>query len=443
MKLMVKSKIAVLIGVVVIAPTLTEASNLIAATPNAGTILDTVRDKDFVEPKKAAPVIDFQQEAPPAMKPVAGFKTRVSSFHITGATVYTEAQLQALIVSSVGLELSFADLEKICADISHYYRDQGYFVARAYVPAQEIRNGVVEIAVLEGRIGNVNLKLKGEGRISEAPLERIFSGSAKKGDVVNEQQLERGMLLANDLAGVSISSTLIPGASVGTSDLVVEAMQTGILSGGVDVDNSGSKFTGVSRLGASLNMNNPARQGDQISLRLMTSGNGLNYGRAAYVLPVGDAGTKIGAAYSSMHYTLSGDFSAVGAHGEAQIASVYAIQPMIRSRNYNLYAQIGFDGKRMLDQTSTTMPHKVNDLWMIAFSGDSRDALGGGGLNNYNFTFYSGKLDLSGDAATQSTDAGTTRSAGSYAKIALEKMPADQRAQAQIYRFKENVKPVT
>jgi len=73
----------------------------------------------------------------------------VKAFHVVGATVYTEHELLALLNPFKDRSLSFADLEEAAATITRYYRKNGYLVARAYVPAQQIKDGVVEITVLE------------------------------------------------------------------------------------------------------------------------------------------------------------------------------------------------------------------------------------------------------------------------------------------------------
>lgn len=384
-----------------------------ASPPNAGNLLDTVRDKDFTPTNKSEPGIEIQQEAPKPRRADNGSAVKVSAFHITGNTVLTEAELQSRIASSIGRELTMSDLGGVADEISRYYRSKGYFVARAYLPAQEIKDGVVEIAVLEGRIGNVGVKVTGEGRLAESSVQQTIDGAVKQGDVISERHLERGLLLANDLAGVSVDSTLVPGASVGTSDLVVEAKRTPGVSGGIDYDNSGNKFTGSSRVGASLNIGNVL--GDQISLRALTSGSDMNYGRVSYLLPVGSHGTKIGAAYSSMHYKLGNDFSSLNADGNADIGSLYAIHPIVRSRNCNLYGQLGYDDKHLTDNANGQQTDdKHNRLYTAGLSGDWRDGLGGGGMNSYGVTYYGGSLGL--DSKTAALDSIGAQANGSYSK---------------------------
>ena len=131
----------------------------------------------------------------------------------------------------------------------------------------------------------------------------------------------------------------MPGASVGASDLIVDLKMPGErVSGSIDADNAGNRYTGANRVGATLNLNGLAGQGDVATVRALTSADGLNYGRAAYQLQLGQA--KVGAAYAHMQYRLGGDFDSLRAHGTAGIASLYGSYPLLRSRSHNLYAQI-------------------------------------------------------------------------------------------------------
>jgi hemolysin activation/secretion protein len=383
--------------------------------PNSGVILDSVRNKEPLQAQKPAPSVNVQQEAHPVSKPADAFKIKVKSFHVTGNTVFTESELQDVVATSAGKELTLADLETVAAEISLFYRSQGYFVARAYLPAQEIKTGIVNIAVLEGQIGNVSIKLKGSGLLSETTVKKIVAAATKQGEIVNGNKIERGILLVNDLAGVRVSSTMTPGVTMGTSDLSVEAVRMGNFNGGIDYDNFGNKYTGSNRIGASVNFNSPAKMGDQLGLRMTTSGSGMRYLRAAYLLPVGAEGSKIGTAFSNMSYMLGGDFAAFGVQGGATMSSLYALYPFIRGRNLNLNVQLGYDAKKMFDQAGgITTGNKRTTLWAATVSGDSRDELG---MNSCSTTLTSGKLDLSADLASLSADAISGKTEGGYSKI--------------------------
>jgi hemolysin activation/secretion protein len=149
-------------------------------------------------------------------------------------------------------QLSLGDLRGMVSRITGHYRSAGYFLAQAYLPAQDIKDGVVTIAVIEGQYGKVAI----------APL-------------------ESRLLLLSDIPGVNVTSTLVPSASVGASDLVVDVAPGRRVTGSIDSDNAGNRYTGEYRVGATVNLNNSAGRGDVATLRVLTSGSGLNYARAS------------------------------------------------------------------------------------------------------------------------------------------------------------------
>ncbi|WP_318531834.1 ShlB/FhaC/HecB family hemolysin secretion/activation protein, partial [Pseudomonas huaxiensis] len=85
-------------------------------------------------------------------------------------------------------------------------------------------------------------------------------------DAVRSAELERSLLLLSDTPGVEVKSTLKPGASVGATDLLVDVTPGPLLSGSVDADNYGNRYTGEYRLGGTLNVNSPLGLGDRLTL---------------------------------------------------------------------------------------------------------------------------------------------------------------------------------
>ncbi|TXT24417.1 MAG: hypothetical protein FD134_1558 [Gallionellaceae bacterium] len=321
--------------------------------PDAGRVLDTVKEPRPVP--KPAPEITVQPEAKPALKAQPGLKVKVAAFRISGNTVFSEAALLPLVSGQIGKELDFEELNQAANKVAVYYRSKGYFLAQAYLPAQQITDGKVEIAVLEGRVGEVKLNTKENARLRESRTKSIL-GAIQPGDLINERSLERGLLLLNDMPGVIVKSTLEPGTKVGTADVAVELGDDGKrVSGSVKADNWGSRFTGEYRVGADLNLNNPSGFGDMLSVSALTSnGNGSPMGRVSYVVPVGSWGTKLGASASKLDYTLGKDYTNLLAHGTATVGSVYALHPFVRTRNFNVVGIVGADRRRGFPAISAT-----------------------------------------------------------------------------------------
>lgn len=369
-------------------------------------------------PEKTAPAISIEPISAPASPESDARKIVVNRLQLTGSQIYTEAELLALTGFRPGSELTLGDLRGMASKITDRYRSDGYFVAQAYLPAQEIRQGVVTIAVIEGRYGKIAVRNQSDlsDDLAYSQLDGISSG-----DAVAIAPLESRLLLLSDLPGVRVSSTLTPGASVGASDLIVDVVPGQRVSGSIDADNAGNRYTGEYRVGATVNLNNAAGRGDVASLRVLSSGSGLNYARASYQMQFGKA--TAGVAYSWLGYELGKEFASLQAHGTARIASVYGSYPLLRSRNSNLRAGLAFDAKTFedrVDATQTVVGKKAQAL-MASLHGDHRDSLGGGGLSSYGLTGTAGNIDIQTPSA-RAVDAATAQSNGHYSKLGFNAM---------------------
>lgn len=380
--------------------------------PSAGSQLQQIPQTPRLQPK--TPEIRIQQ-GEQAQRPLTDQTTvKVDTLRITGAQAFTEAVLLEASGFKPQSVMSLADLNGLAERVSDYYHANGYFVAQAYLPAQDIQDGLVTLAVLEGRYGTV--KIRNASRLKDSVAMGLMEPAPS--DAVSIAPLERSLLLLNDLPGVQVRSTLSPGVSVGSSDLVLDVAPGPLVSGSVDGDNQGNRYTGRQRVGASLNLNNPSGYGDVASLRLLTSGEGLNYARAAYQVQVERA--KVGVAYAYLDYRLGREFDSLQAHGTAGIASVYASYPLLRSRQSNLSVQLAFDSKRLKDEVDSThlsQTKKVQVL-MLSLNGEHHDSFAGPAINSYSLTGTVGNIDLQ-DPAARVADAAAGKTQGSYSKLGI------------------------
>jgi hemolysin activation/secretion protein len=342
-----------------------------------------------------------------------GVSVRVDTLRIEGETRFSKARLIAATRFVPGRSLDFADLRRMANRIRRYYAERGYIVAQAYLPAQRIDNGVVTLVVVEGHYGSV--RLQNRSRLRELVAQRILRG-LYRGRPVTAASLERRLLLLSDIPGVRVSSTLSPGSAVGTSDLLVDVTNAPLITGDLEVDNYGYPYTGRYQGGGTVNFNNPLGIGDQASVRVLTSGSGMQYVRGAYQVPVGDA--TIGASYTEFHYQLDNQFSVLHADGSEQIASVYGSYPLIRSYDDNLWATAEFDHRTFQNniRATSTSTDYADNVGIVGFHGDHHDTLGGGGWDSYSVYGSFGDLDVQSPLA-RAEDALTARSEGGYQKL--------------------------
>ncbi len=382
------------------------------APPPAGGQLQQIPPAPTLQ--RSIPEIRIERGTPAGTPLADSARIRVDSLRITGATVIPESELIAAAELTPGKEMSLAELRAMAARVSDYYHRKGYIVAQAYLPAQDVNAGTVTIAVLEGRYGAVSLR--NSSALADNVANGLLSG-LNRGQTISLDPLERRLLLLSDLPGVVVRSTLVPGAEVGASDLIVDVTPGRRVTGSVEADNAGNRYTGEYRLGGTVNINEILGQGDVLSLRGLTA-RGLNYGRISYEMQAGQG--RVGVAYTALDYRLGREFASLRARGTAQIASVYGSYPIIRSRSNNLFALVGFDAKKFQDRVDSTggVTDRKIGVFLASLYGDHRDRLGGGGFMSYSLGVSSGVLDIETPAARTIDDA-TARTNGHYSKIAF------------------------
>lgn len=396
-----------------LAASLFTLSTLAATAPDAGQAQQGIDQSPLQLPDRQRLEINLP-DAPDDPAAEAGPRLQVNGFVLDGNQALSNAELLAQLDDLTGRELTVGQLQGAANRITRLYRERGYPLARAYLPAQEIEGGRVKIAVLEGRFGQVQLNDQAGLRGSAlAPLATLQAGDAVQG-----KPLERSLLLLQDTPGIEVKSTLRPGTSTGTADLLVDVQSAPLISGAVDADNYGNRFVGEYRLGGTLNLNNPLGLGDRLTLRAMGSEEDQRYGRIAYQLPLGPWATQVGVAYSDMDYQLGKDFEDLDAHGNARITSVFALQPLVRSRDFSLYGQLQFDDKRLKDDIDLfeQKSDKHARVTILSLTGNSRDMLLGGGVNSFALAWSQGSLNIDGAAAQRADDL-TAGTAGQFHKL--------------------------
>ena len=388
--------------------------SLAQTTPDAGSLLQQLeRDRKPTLPPNA---LSTQTEQPPAMQAQAGPGVTVSSFRFAGNTLLSAEQLSTAVANYLNRPLDFAQLQGAPAAVAELYRAAGW-VVRAYLPQQDIVGGVVTIQIVEAVFGGVTLAGPAPARVSLAQIQRSFDAAQTVGELLNADELDRALLLADDLPGVTVAGSLRPGAQANQTELVIQLADEALRMGDATLDNTGSRATGAERLSANLSFNSPFQRGDLLSANLIHA-EGSDYLRVAGTIPVGPHGWRVGANVSTLAYRLiTAEFAALDSKGTSNSAAVEASYPLVRSRLQNLYFNASAEQKRFDNQANgaTTTRYKSNAL-TLSLSGNQFDKLGGGGANSASLALTSGQLDLAG-SHNQAADATSTQADGAFSKL--------------------------
>ncbi|MCM2288396.1 MAG: BamA/TamA family outer membrane protein [Sulfuritalea sp.] len=398
--------------------------------PDAGEILKTV-------PPPAArpdvgPSIEDKFSKTRAITDVEGMRLEIKGFRIVGLTIASESEMTEALAPFVGKDKRFQDLLDAAAVVRREIAGRGYFLADVVVPEQKIVDGVVELRVLEGRLGKVRLDVAREVSINRSLLESYLE-SLEEGGLIQTSVVERALFQIHDLRGIVATSSFAPGTAAGTADLTIRVSAGKKLDANIDFDANGSIYTGLHRIGAGVDGNGLLGFGEIISLRATNAIDGnLRFARASVLFPVGRWGTKLGAAYSELKYRLGmPQFEGIKAGGAAAVNSLTVIHPFVRSRNTNLMLIAQHDKRKFYDYKLGVSPVeetlKKTDVSSLALSGDFRDRLGGGGINVFNAAYTLGELKF-GNSTLEGTDQGPSghKTKGLYGKtnISLSRLQA-------------------
>jgi hemolysin activation/secretion protein len=212
----------------------------------------------------AAPVLAGAQSTDPGAEPA---RVQVSAFEVSGNTLLSPALVDAVLQPFKGLR-TLPELEAAAAAVQRLYAQQGYGGVVAFVPPQTPTSGQVQITVIEGRVGRV--EVNGAERSGEANVRASLPDLAA-GTTPRLRRIDAQLQIANENPAKRTEVLLQPGAEPGQVDAVVTVRETPVQRWSVTADNSGSSGTGRLRLGLGWQHANLSGHDDVLSAQVVTA----------------------------------------------------------------------------------------------------------------------------------------------------------------------------
>jgi len=398
---------------------LATSSLLFSAPPTIGDIEKQVQIPKEVERGMNNIIPELPTgELKPVMSDMGGKRVEIKNFKFSGALHVNNEKLLNLINLYAGKSYTLGELEKIASLITKAYREEGYFVARAYIPQQSMNDGILEIAIIEGNYGA--LKLTNTSLVNNQRVQGMLD-DVKDANIVSTHTLERAMLIINDTPGAKVTGAdVMPGQKVGTSDFAIKTEPTNPYTGYILGDNYGSSYTGRYRVNLGLNANSPLGYGDKLSLNGVVSTTAdLKNGKVAYGFPLMDNGLRGELSASHTTYSLAEDYAALDAIGTSTTLEATLSYPIIRTREESLHVSLSYAHKNMKDEVQSTSTHtkKEADVLTLGVS-FARNSPFFGLESSTTATLNLTHGDLSfNDAAALELDAAGAKTNGEYRKI--------------------------
>jgi hemolysin activation/secretion protein len=364
--------------------------------PSAGKILRST-ESQVIHPEKPEKTINIPEfnDTPEKQNKTANKaqeKIQVNIFQINGMTIFSETELFKLTIPYIGQELSISEIHNIARLITRHYQQNGYFASYAYVPAQEISDGVIRINVLEGNLGQI--EISGDNDISQKTIKN-FIQTISPGSILKKDSLLRCLMLLNKLPGANFKAKLSKGKNPGEIDLKLTGNKTKPTSGHLSFDNFGSYYIGDHRIMAGFNYDNLAGRGDRISISLLSAGNGMFHKNFFYDIPMGYNGTRLGLSISHLDYQMRKEYRFLQSEGQTHNISFNLTHPLVINSSSLISGKTSFSyseiEQKMVDVVSR------NDKPII-FQGEiSGNRRTGSGLDTFSFSLTKGWNDYSSE----------------------------------------------
>ncbi len=323
-------------------------------------------DRPLPTPPEPPAPYDFRIEAPhrsAVPRDVDTIKFKLSDILITGAVTLPAETFRPLYAGMIGKEVTLTDIYNVADNIERFYREAGYPLVRAYVPPQRVKDGVFTIKVVEGYVAAVSV----EG--GDAKTQAVIRGYMRPvlaSKPLRLAVIERALLVANDLPGITATGVLRASASVpGASDLIVTVGQPKF-SGGVAVDNRGSRFSGKWTVTGDAAVNSVFTGADQLAATVTVSPHSLEQiaGSLHYRAPIGDDGLLGSLLATVTHGEPGSTLHAFDLKTDSYAIGPRLTYPLIRSRAESL----SFDGgvtyqDAKVNILGTRLSH---DAWRVA-----------------------------------------------------------------------------
>lgn len=360
--------------------------------PDAGTVLKDI-ERNQEKKQLDLPKTD---EGIKGKKEKTGTKVKIKSFEFKGNDSVTTEELEKVVAKYIGQELTVDDLQELPVILNAYYREKGW-LSDITLPNQDVTNGIVRFNVVEAKFGGADLALQPQDSgyyVNPSIVKGIVDSHMGSDKKLNLKALDRALLIANDLPGVSVKGVLQAGKKSGETDVAVSIKNKPRFTSVVSTDNYGARSTGRARLLGDFTYSSPLRLGDKLNLSLLKT-EGVEYGRLSYNVPFGNNGLTVGVNGSFLQYEVVSRDLGKSSHvrGFSKSAGLEARYPVIRTQSTNLYANTNYDFKHFKNKSDvleSQSEYNVN-TFTIGLTGDHFDQfILNGASNNASLQLTSG-----------------------------------------------------
>ncbi len=231
--------------------------------------------------------------------------------------------------------VTLGQIEAVADEVTHFYRERGFVLAKAFIPKQRVRDGIVTLTLLLGVLGEVSVK--NSAMYDDRLLSSVFDDLLTK--PVTNKMVEEGLFIVNGFPGVRVDGYFEPGYQVGDTRLSVNVRSERRYDANLRVDNHGTDASGLYRLYGDFQVNNLLGMADYIKIGLLRAQSPDNtlYGQLAFEGNFFSPRFRIGIESSRNQFVVdqSESNTNIELNGEVDVLSLYGKYIKERGRTRN------------------------------------------------------------------------------------------------------------
>ena len=293
------------------------------------------------EPKSTVVPVEPDSLKPLFPAELRKVKFTLKNLEIHGSTVYRSRQLLPLYRNFLNREITLEHIYQIADALTRKYRNAGYILSKAIVPPQKIEEGIARIDIIEGYVDRV--KVQGEVKGPKALL-NAYRKRLLRSRPLRARDLERYLLLIDDLAGVAVKSVLTPSADQSGASNLTLILENKPFDAHAGIDNRGTRFNGPIQLFAGGSENSLLGFYERLGIQGVVTSNPeeLYFFHAFYEMPISNEGTRLGFSGAVSHSEPGSALKVFNVVGESRTFSIDLSHPFIRSRGENFQGRFGY-----------------------------------------------------------------------------------------------------
>jgi hemolysin activation/secretion protein len=361
---------------------------LLAFTYLSGSLLanDNAGLRDPQKSGSNSPVSNIQEEDD------SNVTFQVQTFRFKGLKAFSPKILRKTLLGFRKVPLQFDDLSRIVSHLEEFYKKEGKIVS-VKIPPQDITDGILIVDLAEARVGKIIIDSDGSSLVKHSMIKSMVESYASSKKIYDASSMNRGLLLADDLPGVSMTGFLQAGEADNEVDLVLKTSKEPSYIADLVVDNAHSRSLGTYRATLAASLVSPFQLAETIGLQTLKS-EGSIYGRLSLGMPFGSRGWRVNLYRSSLSYdVVTDELAALNIKGEVEEAGLSLRYPIIRNQKGNLYQNYQVDHRIYLSSVaSVTQKHYSIDSLSMNLSGNLFDTIWGGGSNSMSIGLSHGKV---------------------------------------------------